>query len=322
MHQKATSTSALATDRPRILFMGTAKFAVPSLHALASGKYAPIAVVTGPDRRSGRGQRYRYSPVKEAAVKLGIDAIHQPESLSDPTFVATMAAYQPHIIAVVAFRILPREVYTLASRGAFNLHASLLPSYRGAAPINRAVMAGETETGVTTFYLEDRVDTGSIILKRELPIGPNDTAGIVHDRLKETGADLVLATADAIWNGRAPGQSQHESTASAAPKIFPSDCLIPWDEPSTVIHNHCRGLSPYPGAWSCLRSSTIKVLKTELGEGTGPPGTVLCASRGTLSVACGDGAVVIRQLQKEGKRRLGTAAFLNGFPIKVGERFK
>ena len=306
---------------PRLVFMGTPGFAVPSLRILAENDLVPVAVVTGPDRQRGRGRRRLPTAVKAEALSLGVETILQPESLRDAAFAARLAALRPDIIVVVAYRILPRVVYSTARLGAFNLHASLLPAYRGAAPINRALMAGETVTGVTTFFLEERVDTGAMILQKSLEVGPNDNAGLVHDRLMAIGADAVLETVRLIAAGRAEAQLQRNADASAAPKIFPEDCRIPWHAAAQEVHNHCRGLSPRPGAWCRHEGVQIKILDTRPVTGRGAPGTILTAGRRGLVVACGNGAVEVRTLQQQGRRRLGAADFLNGYELPVGTRF-
>ncbi len=303
---------------PRLVFMGTPEFAVPSLEVLVEHGLAPVAVVTGPDRQRGRGRRLSPTAVKTAALSLDLQPILQPESVRDPAFAAQLAAFEPDIIVVVAFRILPRNVYSVATLGAFNLHASLLPAYRGAAPINRALMAGETVTGVTTFFLEDRVDTGAMILQKRLDIGPNDNAGLVHDRLMAIGADAVLETVRLMAAGPVKAQRQCSASASAAPKIFPEDCRIPWHASAEHVHNHCRGLSPHPGAWCRHQGVKLKMLDTRPCAGYGAPGTILDAGRGKLVAACGTGAVDIRHLQQQGRRRLSAADFLNGYAMPAG----
>ena len=307
----------------RIVFMGTPEFAVPSLEILAAHGYTPIAAVTGPDKPRGRGQQVSFTPVKEAALRLGIETILQPESVKDPAFAEAVAALRPDVLVVVAFRILPPGVYTTASRGAFNLHGSLLPKYRGAAPINRAVMAGETETGVTTFFLQERVDTGNVILTRRMPIGPDETAGEVHDRMMHLGAEAVLETVRRIERGEVRTTPQDDARASPAPKLFKEDAEIDWSRPAKEVHDHVRGLSPYPGAWTLHRSTDgetlLKLYRTRLAGGDGPPGTVLDAA-GRLVVACGTGAVEILDLQQQGRRRLSAPDFLNGYTLKPGDQ--
>ena len=305
---------------PRIVFMGTAGFAVPSLERLIEAGYAPVAVVTGPDRKKGRGQKVGITPVKEAALAAGIDTILQPEDVKDPAFAEELAALQPDIIVVVAFKILPPAVYTTAKLGAFNLHGSLLPRYRGAAPINRAVMAGDDQTGVTTFFLEKRVDTGSIILRREMSIGPDETAGEVHDRMMMLGAEAVLDTVKLIEKGDVPTLTQDHGLATKAPKIFKEDCKIDWRKPSSFVHNHVRGLSPYPGAWTTHGDYMFKILLSRPTEGTGSPGEVLQADK-TLVIACQEEALEILQIQQQGRKRLDTADFLRGYQIDAGEQF-
>src|SRR5690606_10195771 len=196
---------------------------------LAGSGYRPVAVVTAPDRPRGRGQKLSPTPVKEAALRLGVETILQPESVKDPAFAAQLAALSPDLFVVVAFRILPPEVFRLPRLGAFNLHGSLLPRYRGAAPIHRAVMAGETETGVTTFFLKEQVDTGDMILQRRMPIGPDETTGEVHDRMMVLGAEAVLETVRLIEAGRAAPQRQDDTAATPAPKLFREDGRIPWE---------------------------------------------------------------------------------------------
>lgn len=303
----------------RIIIMGTPEFAVPSLERLVENGYAPAAVVTGPDRPRGRGQQMTPTPVKEAALRLGIETILQPESVKDPAFANRIAALRPDVIVVVAFRILPPEVYEQARLGAFNLHGSLLPKYRGAAPIHRAVMAGETETGVTTFFLRQQVDTGDLILQRKMSIGPDETTGEVHDRMMELGADVVLETVRRIEAGQADPQPQDDTEATPAPKLFREDGETPWGASAAVVHNHVRGLSPYPGAWTHHGYTLLKLYRTRRAEGGGEPGEILEADN-HLVVACGEGAVEILELQQEGRRRLAAVDFLRGYPLSTGDR--
>lgn len=299
--------------------MGTPDFAVPSLEQLAEAGYTPTAVVTGPDRGRGRGQKVTPTPVKRAAQRLGIDRILQPESVRDAAFAEEVAALEPDVIVVVAFKILPPAVYTQARLGAFNLHGSLLPKYRGAAPINRAVMEGETETGVTTFFLREKVDTGDVILKKRMAIGPDETAGEVHDRMMHLGAEAVVETVRRIEAGDVATEPQSDEEATPAPKLFREDAQIPWARDAEVVHNHIRGLSPYPGAWTLHGDTLLKVYRSTLAEGDGAPGEVLEAG-GRLVVACGDGAVELQVVQQQGRQRLDAAAFLNGYDLAPGER--
>ena len=299
--------------------MGTPVFAVPSLERLVEHGYKPVAVVTGPDRPRGRGRKLSPTPVKEAALRLGIERIVQPASVKDPAFAEAIIALAPDVIAVVAFKILPPAVYMPARKGAFNLHGSLLPRYRGAAPIQRAVMAGETETGVTTFFLKTKVDTGDMILQWPLAIGPDETAGEVHDRLMDLGAEAVLETVRRIDAGAATTQAQDDSLASPAPRLFPEDGRIPWQRPAEAVHNHMRGLSPYPGAWTHHGEVLLKIYRSRRATGSGAPGAVIEAGP-RLVVACGEGAVEVVELQQQGRRRLEASAFLNGYDLRIGAR--
>lgn len=299
--------------------MGTPEFAVPSLTALVDAGYTPAAVATGPDRPRGRGQEVTPTPVKEAALEAGIEPILQPEDVTDDAFAAAVADLQPDVIAVVAYKILPPAVYTAARDGAFNLHASLLPKYRGAAPINHALMAGETETGVTTFFLEPSVDTGDIILQKQMSIEPNETAGEVHDRMKELGAEAVVETVRQIEQGTVDPRPQDDSKATPAPKIHDEDCEVPWEQSADAVHNHVRGLSPYPGAWTMHEGTRLKLYRTRRAEGEGAPGEVLRAED-RLVVACGTDAVDVLTLQQPGRQRLDANDFLNGYPLREGDR--
>jgi methionyl-tRNA formyltransferase len=306
----------------RIVFMGTPAFAVPSLHALPAAGYRPVAVVTVPDRPAGRGQRMQPSAVKEAALEAGLPVL-QPESLKDEGFQRELAALEPDVIVVVAFRILPPEVYGLAKRGAFNLHASLLPAFRGAAPIARALMAGVTETGVTTFFLRPQVDTGAVILQRRVPVGPDETAGELHDRLAWIGAEAVVETVRRIERGEAEATPQDDALASPAPKLFKEDMEVRWAQPARRVHDHVRALSPYPAAWTTLPDgSQVKLFRTAVAEENGrrgAPGEVIEAGERVV-VACGEGTVALLELQREGKRRVSARDFLNGYPLAAGMR--
>lgn len=304
----------------RIVYMGTPEFAVPSLRLLAENGFCPEAVVTGRDRPRGRGRRVAPTPVKKAAQELGIATILQPSSVKDPGFARAIGDLAPDIIAVVAFRILPPAVFTAARLGAFNLHASLLPRYRGAAPIHRAVMAGERKTGVTTFFLQASVDTGSVILQHPMAIGPEETTGDVHDRLMQVGARAVVETVRRIAAGDVRTEAQDDAKATRAPKIFKEDCRLSWEAPAEVVHNHCRGLSPHPGAWTCHGSTRFKIHRTRLCNGSGRPGEILEAGA-ALRVACGVGAIEILELQQAGRRRMAAAALLNGYALEAGTQF-
>jgi len=299
--------------------MGTPEFAVPSLTALIDAGYTPVAVATGPDRPRGRGQEVSPTPVKEAAQEAGIERILQPEDVTAPAFAEAVAGLEPDVIAVVAYKILPPDVYTIATKGAFNLHGSLLPKYRGAAPINHAIMAGETETGVTTFFLEPSVDTGDVILQKQMSISPNETAGEVHDRMAELGGEAVVETVRQIDEGTVETRPQDDDEATPAPKIRDEDCEIPWARSAEDVHNHVRGLSPYPGAWTMHDDTRLKLYRTRQAEGSGAPGEVIEADD-RLVVACGSEAVEVLTLQQPGRKRLDADDFLNGYALPKGDR--
>ena len=299
--------------------MGTPEFAVPSLTALVDADYTPVAVATGPDRPRGRGQEVSPTPVKEVAQEVGIERILQPEDVTDPAFAEAVAEVAPDVIAVVAYKILPPEVFTTATDGAFNLHGSLLPKYRGAAPINHAIMQGETETGVTTFFLKPSVDTGDIIVQKQMSIGPNETAGEVHDRMAELGAEAVVETVRQIDEGTVEARPQDDEKATPAPKIHDEDCETPWGASAEDVHNHVRGLSPYPGAWTLHDGTRLKLYATRRAKGSGAPGEVIEAGD-RLVVACGTEAVEIRSLQQPGRKRLDATDFLNGYALSEGDR--
>jgi methionyl-tRNA formyltransferase len=306
----------------RILFMGTPEFAIPSLRILLEHSYDISTVVTAPDKPRGRGQQVSYTPIKEFAFKHQI-SILQPDSLKDPKFIAEVQRLNPEVIVVVAFRILPREVFTIPKYGSFNLHASLLPKYRGAAPINWAIINGEQESGVTTFLLQEKVDTGSILLQARVRIEPDETAGDLHDILSDVGAEIVLQTVRLIELGKAQPHSQDETLACPAPKIFKDDCRINWTQPSAQVHNFIRGLSPYPTAWTTHDGKTIKIYRSSIDDRyIGKAGKILKRTDATLILGTGMGAVLIQELQLEGKRKLSIEEFLRGYPIEAGESFE
>lgn len=305
--------------------MGTPDFAVPSLDALVEAGLAPVAVVTVPDKPAGRGMKLQTSAVKQAAERHGLPVL-QPEGLRDPAFVADLQALAPDVIAVVAFRILPPEVYGTARLGAFNLHGSLLPAYRGAAPIARALMDGVAETGITTFLLKPSVDTGDVILRVATPVGPDETAGDVHDRLAEVGADAVVETVRRLAAGTAAPEAQDDERASPAPKLSREVARMDWAQPARRVHDHVRALSPFPGAWTTWRGETLKVLRTVVDAETGDvgaPGEIVRADggpAGALVVACAHGAVRLVEVQREGRKRMPASAFLAGADVAPGER--
>lgn len=306
-----------------VIFMGTPQFAVPSLRAIVKAGYTVPLVVTAPDRPRGRGLQLTPSEVKRAAMELGLN-VQTPESLKDPVFLESIRQARPDVICVVAFRILPESLYTIPPKGSFNLHGSLLPRYRGAAPINRALMNGEQQTGLTTFFLQKTVDTGTIIRQIVIPITPDMTAGELHDVMMQAGAGLVVETLGLIESGRVVTQPQDEALASPAPKIFREDCLIDWSLPAEKLHNHVRGLSPYPTAFTTYRNRTIKLYKTRVSAGSGQmlqPGQPMVTDAKTLLIGTGHGLLQVLELQQEGRRRMPVEEFLRGFSVENGVFF-
>jgi len=302
--------------------MGTPDFAVPSLRILLDNSYEVSGVVTAPDKPRGRGQQVSFTPIKEFALQHGL-RILQPENLKDPKFVSDVQQLAPNLVVVVAFRVLPREVYTIPKLGSFNLHASLLPKYRGAAPINWAIINGEKESGVTTFFLQDKVDTGSMLLQARVKIGDDETAGELHDTLSDVGAEIVLQTVRLIELGKAQPRMQNDSLACPAPKIFKNDCRIDWKRSSQHVHDFIRGLSPHPASWTTHKGRTIKIYRTKIVEvQPKAKGVVVQRTNDSLIVGTGDGAVSVLEIQQEGKRRLGIEEFLRGYTIETGEFFE
>lgn len=301
----------------KIVFMGTPDFAVASLRALVeSGSCEVVAVITAPDKPSGRGLVMNETPVKKYAVSQGIPVL-QPEKLKNSQFLEELRSYQADLQIVVAFRMLPEVVWNMPRLGTFNLHGSLLPQYRGAAPINWAVINGETETGVTTFFLQQEIDTGNVIFAEKTPILPEDNAGTIHDKLMEIGAGLVVKTVQAIEAGNYPQIPQDMSAElKSAPKIFKETCQIDWNWSAEKIHNFVRGLSPYPAAWTLLNDKTCKVYKTEVGEiadNSTEIGSFKTDGKTYLNFRSNNNWIHIKELQLEGKKRMGIEEFLRGF---------
>jgi methionyl-tRNA formyltransferase len=302
----------------RIVFMGTPDFAVPSLDALLLAGYPVVAVVTGPDKPRGRGREPGPTAVKTAALSRNLPLL-EPDALSDPDLVRILRDTAPDLIVVAAFRILPPSIFTIPRLGSFNLHASLLPRYRGAAPVNWAIINGETETGVTTFFLEERVDTGTVILQAKAAILPDDDAGSLHDRLALLGADLVVETVRRVEAGTAVPRPQDPSIASRAPKIHKEDCRVAWDRPVERVRNLIRGLAPHPAAWTTHAGKVVKLFRSEVYDReTGAPGTVALET-GSIVVQCADGRLRLLDLQLEGRRRMASAEFLRGYALQTGD---
>ncbi len=304
----------------RIIFMGTPEFAVPSLEVLIENKLTVAAVITAPDKPQGRGQKMMPSPVKECALKYNIPVL-QPTNLKSPDFLEELKSYHANLQVVVAFRMLPEAVWSMPALGTFNLHASLLPQYRGAAPINWAIINGEKETGATTFFLKHEIDTGSIIFQEKEPILDTDNVGSLYDRLMKSGSQLVLKTVRAIEKGEYPSIVQPtEGEIKHAPKIFKETCEINWNQSSESVRNFVRGLSPYPGAWANLNEKVFKILKCEVKQSTvdgrqSTAGSLKTDDKTYLSVKSSDGWVSIEELQPEGKKKMNIQEFLRGNKI-------
>jgi methionyl-tRNA formyltransferase len=304
-------------SNPKIVFMGTPEFAVASLHALVESGFQVVAVITAPDKPAGRGLRLAESAVKQYAVKKNIHVL-QPIKLKDPEFLELLKSFQADIQVVVAFRMLPESVWAMPPLGTINLHGSLLPQYRGAAPINRAIMNGETKTGATTFKLQQEIDTGNIYLLEEISIGPNETAGELHDRMKVIGAALVVETIRGLLDGTLHEKRQQvadQETLRLAPKIFITDCEIKWTDPVLKIHNQIRGLSPFPGAFTFLKEKNFKLLRSrpEKNNHAVKPGEMETDGRNWLRFSASDGYIYAEEIQLEGKKRMQIAEFLRGY---------
>jgi len=297
--------------------MGTPDFAVASLDALVQANFDVVAVVTAPDKPAGRGQKLNESAVKKYAVEKGIPVL-QPEKLKNPEFIAELKSYQADLQVVVAFRMLPEVVWNMPPKGTINLHGSLLPQYRGAAPINHAIINGEKESGVTTFFLTHEIDTGNIILSDSTPIADNETAGDLHDKLMYIGANLLVKTLKAIETGEVNEQPQPQSgELKHAPKIFKDDCKIDWNNEAQTVYNLIRGLSPYPTAFTFLNDKTLKVFKAEI-EDKEPgiaAGGFLTDGKTYLKFAAKDGFIKLLDIQYEGKKRMLIEDFLRGMRL-------
>ncbi len=310
----------------RIVYMGTPEFAVEALRRLVEGGYNVVGVITMPDKPAGRGHHVQFSAVKEYALSQNLPLL-QPEKLKDESFIEALRAWNADLQIVVAFRMLPEIVWNMPRLGTFNLHASLLPQYRGAAPINWAIINGDKETGITTFFLDKEIDTGKVIQQVHVPIAETDNVGIVHDKLMMLGGDLVVETVDNIIKGTIKPIAQNEMAGSGelrpAPKIFKDTCQIDWSASTERVYNLIRGLSPYPAAWSELASSdgaktVVKVYeaaKTTEKNVSDKPGSIKSDKKHYLRVATGDGYIDITQLQLPGKKRMAVEDFLRGHQI-------
>ncbi len=308
----------------KIVFMGTPEFAAICLEEILNSKHEVVGVITVPDKPAGRGQKLSQSAVAKFAMEQNLKLL-QPEKLKNPEFLEELNALNADAFVVVAFRMLPKEVWQIPAKGTFNLHASLLPQYRGAAPINWAIINGETESGVTTFLIDEKIDTGNILLKEKVEILPNDNAGVLHDKLAETGKKLIIETLNRLENNSIQPQPQeNQAELKPAPKIFKEDCKIEWSEPIEKIHNKIRGLSPYPAAWTNFmkdkESKFVKIYKghfernSDSNENSGE----ISFEQNLIKIALSDGHYFIEELQPEGKKRMSSKEFINGLQDKQG----
>lgn len=299
--------------------MGTPFFAVPTLRALIKHNFNIVAVITAPDKPAGRGQKIQISEVKKEALRHHI-SILQPTNLKSHDFLDSLKKLEVNLQIVVAFRMLPDSIWKLPKYGTFNLHASLLPDYRGAAPINWAIINGETKTGVTTFFIDEKIDTGAIIYQSEVSINPDENVGELHDRLMNLGSDLVIKTVNAIANKSVKTKLQPNASTKQAPKLYPENCKIDWQQNALTIYNKIRGLNPYPAAWCYLfhnnQSIKLKIFKSAISFQSHQLKTgSLIFDKKTIKVACADGFLNILELQLAGKKQMDAVSFLNGFKL-------
>ena len=300
----------------KIIFWGTPDFAVPSLKILLENNHQILAVVTSPDKERGRGQKVTFTAVKEFAIQNNIPVL-QPDKLKAEDFINNLKAFDCDVYVVVAFKILPREIFTIPKFGSFNLHASLLPKFRGAAPIQWTLIKGETETGVTTFALEDKVDTGNIYLQKKIQILSEDNFGTLHNKLSLLGAEVVLETVNLIENGTAQMQKQSDELASPAPKITKENMQINWNESAEEIHNLVRAFSPFPGAFFTHHEKLIKVYRTRIDNYMNLAAGKILEKRDQLFVGCSKGSIEILEIQSEGRKKMTIAEFLRGHSFSI-----
>ena len=302
----------------RIIFMGTPEFACPTLRALIERGEQVVAVVTQPDRPKGRGQQTLPPPVKVLAERHGIPVL-QPVKVRLPESIEEIRALEPDLIVVVAFgQILPKALLDIPKKGCINVHASLLPRYRGAAPLNWCIVNGEAETGVTTMMMDVGLDTGDMLLKRATPIDPDEDTQSLHDRMSQLGAELLGETLERLAAGDLVPEKQDDSLTCYAPMMKKEDGLIDWSRDAQSIKNQVRGMTPWPGAYSTLDEKLLKVYRVQTGSGSGAPGEIVSVGRDGVEVACGAGSLLIRELQLEGKKRLSAADFLAGYKLQPG----
>lgn len=305
--------------------MGTPQFAIPSLEKIYLSKHQIVGVVTQPDRQKGRGKKISAPPVKEFALEKNIQPIFQPESLKDPNFVESLQNLQADLFVVVAFRILPEVVFSMPPKGTVNLHPSLLPKYRGAAPINWAIINGEHVTGVTTIFIRREIDAGNMILQKEVPIHDDELAGSLHDRLANIGAELLLESIQKIGTGEIKNIKQDESLVTKAPKLTKEICHLDFDQSAEQVKNWIHGLSPYPGAYAFYNNKTIKFYRATVVSSekqSKSPGTIVNLTKNDLWITCNPGIADIKELQLEGHKQLNIDEFLRGFQFTIGEMFR
>ncbi len=306
----------------KIMFMGTPDFAVPPLRALAEAGYEIAAAVTQPDKPKGRGKALQPTPVKEEAQRLGIP-VYQPEKIRNREFLQLLREIQPDVIVVAAFgQIIPREILDLPRFGCLNIHASLLPRYRGASPVQRAVMDGEKESGVTIMKMSEGLDTGDMISRAAVPLDPEETGGTLFDKLARAGAELLIKTLPSVLDGTAVYEKQpEESPTPYASMITKQMGILDFRKSAGELECLVRGLNPWPSASTFLSGKSLKVWKSRVGEGSGEPGSIVGIDQEGIHVACGEGVLILTEVQLEGKKRMDVQAFLRGFPLKEGMRF-
>ena len=301
----------------RIVFMGTPDFAVTILKKLIEQDYNVVGVITAADKPAGRGRRLHESAVKTYALSQNLPLL-QPKNLKNQDFLDALRRWNADLQIIVAFRMLPERVWNMPAYGTFNLHASLLPEYRGAAPINWAIINGETKTGVTTFFIDDKIDTGEIILQEEIAITDDEIVGELHDKLMHLGADLVVKTVDLITSGNVITTKQPELEEKEAPKLYPDNCKIDWSKTTNQVYNHIRGLNPYPAAWTTILnngqeiSAKLYAVEKELTDHHLEPGKIITTKK-ELKIAVSDGYIRVKSLKLSGKKKMDTASLLNGF---------